>query len=311
MKDKKKTSNMPEKKKEHPIAVAVACIGMAILFIVSDIYFGSENSIWEIILSGVMSIVLIFFGVVLIYGEMFKKKTETEIYTLDHILEHRIRKFYRKDQRRLKRKNDDMFHILHRYSVHKFVPISFLFLLLMLLLGIACFLKYDYGPESRMLLYGIGVILGIYFVTHIVYLLLGGYVKQFKNYMIQSEYDVADLNQDFKSGVTFSVSSGVLNVGWKYTLYYNYGDKKQSFILMNAKIKGVEKRLRNKETPIGDKESYNTIHTYIRICTEHEWFEIQTGNIAGDMILEEFQLRGIEINKINEIYERTGESMRK
>ncbi|MBQ3515119.1 MAG: hypothetical protein IJA32_15195 [Lachnospiraceae bacterium] len=305
MKDEKDTKEMyhmqeKKKKQEDYMLVAIACLVMATLLTVGEIYFWKEFSVLEHITSAVVILFFVLGGIVLIYGAKFEKKTEVEKYTIDNELRHKMREAYCKERQKLRRKNDDMFHTVYRYSVLKTIPVSLLFLLLLLILWEVCFENYDYGPESRLFLYGVGAFVGIYYVLQIAYLLFGGHVKKLKKYIIRNGYDMEELNQDYKNGEIYSVRSGVLNIGWKYTVYINYGDKKQSFVLLNNQIICAEKRLRNKKTPTGEKEDMDTMLFYIRIYTKQEIFEILSGDIAGDMILEGFQLHGIEIKMIDE-----------
>ncbi|MBQ4524290.1 MAG: hypothetical protein IJA10_15325 [Lachnospiraceae bacterium] len=193
MKDRKKTPAGSEKKKEHPILLAVVCFVVAVFFGVTGIGIWEDLPVVEGIFLAIIVIVLVFSGVILIYAEIWKKKTKTELYMREKATKRKLREHYCKEQQKLRRNNEDMFHTVYRYMVRKCFPAALVVFTIVLLFLTLWFDYYDYGLESHIIMYTFMAVAGISFVVYCVYLFSGGYVKQFKKCIFQDGYDMTEL----------------------------------------------------------------------------------------------------------------------
>ena len=125
MKNKMET----QEKKRTPMKymiTGILCFLMAILFFVGEIYIWNSCSVLVRISGFAMIIMLMFCGVIMIYGTNYIKKTEAEQYMIDKDIRSILRNKYCKKQKELQRKNKDMYRTIYRYIITKFNFIFFI-----------------------------------------------------------------------------------------------------------------------------------------------------------------------------------------
>lgn len=290
-------SNPPKKNKWKQILEIISLYGMAIVLITISISLElSGNGFHPVqwILDILVVAVLIAGGTKALLDYKKDKLPSGERNILDNQQHYNKIEKRKKRQREIKRNHNSMLKEFSQNSLEYHFQMTIILFIVGCLFIALLWMQYNDFIPTYIYFIAIGM-LAIVLIIYWIYKATGLATKHFAQMIRTSGFYLKDVESDYLHGTICVAMSGYLCIGQQYSIYCSFN--KESFIISNQNIVGVEKRVFTEKVD-GIDGKFDRF--YLRIYTNDYWRAFMTDDIGADVVLQEYERRGIKTRLVDE-----------